>query len=135
MKIYYFFTFHSDSFCLLRHILLQDFFVFENDLEGTLVLRQPLDYETLSSFTVGIRAQDQGTPPQITDTVLQVNVVDADDQNPRFFDDRYTAHLPDPPTQVNMINLIFIVIEASMAKDYFNHRSHKMDTAEMHSPI
>lgn len=75
--------------------------MFENDLEGTLVLRQPLDYETLSSFTVGIRAQDQGTPPQITDTILHVNVVDADDQNPRFLDERYTAYLPDPPSKVS----------------------------------
>lgn len=37
--------------------ILQDFFVFANALEGTLVLRKPLDYETLSNFSVGIRAQ------------------------------------------------------------------------------
>lgn len=49
---------------------------------------------------MGIRAQDQGTPPQITDTLLHVNVVDADDQNPKFLDDRYNAFLPEPPTQV-----------------------------------
>jgi len=41
---------------LLRR-LLQDFFVFVNGLEGTLVLRKALDYETLSNFTIGIRAQ------------------------------------------------------------------------------
>lgn len=37
--------------------LLQDYFVFVNGLEGTLVLRKALDYETLSNFTIGIRAQ------------------------------------------------------------------------------
>jgi hypothetical protein len=35
----------------------QDYFVFVNGLEGTLLLRMPLDYETLSNFSVDIRAQ------------------------------------------------------------------------------
>ncbi|KAJ9600573.1 hypothetical protein L9F63_026289, partial [Diploptera punctata] len=42
---------------------------------------------------------DQGSPPQRSDTILYVNVIDADDQNPRFYDDRYTAVLPENPTQ------------------------------------
>lgn len=37
--------------------IFQDYFVFVNGLEGTLVLRKALDYETLSNFTIGIRAQ------------------------------------------------------------------------------
>ncbi|PSN55988.1 hypothetical protein C0J52_02158 [Blattella germanica] len=77
----------------------EDYFVFVNGLEGTLLLRKPLDYEALSNFSVAIRAQDQGSPPQRSDTILYVNVIDADDQNPRFYDDRYTAQLPDNPTQ------------------------------------
>lgn len=36
---------------------MQDHFVFVNGLEGTLVLRKPLDYETLPNFTLTIRAQ------------------------------------------------------------------------------
>lgn len=60
-----------------------DFFEFENELEGTLVLKKPLDYETLRTFDVNIRAQDHGDPPKSTDTVLTVYVVDADDQNPK----------------------------------------------------
>lgn len=63
-------------------------------LEGTLVLRKPLDYETLKNFTVTLRAQDQGTPPQFSDTTLDVVVMDADDQNPRFLQESYTAELP-----------------------------------------
>lgn len=35
----------------------QDYFVFVNALEGTLVLRKSLDYETLTNFSVDIRAQ------------------------------------------------------------------------------
>lgn len=73
-------------------------------MEGTLVLRKSLDYETLPAFSVGLRAQDHGNPPRSSDTVLHVNVIDADDQNPRFFDDRYTAILPNPPIKVSKRN-------------------------------
>ncbi|XP_066156678.1 cadherin EGF LAG seven-pass G-type receptor 2 [Euwallacea fornicatus] len=73
-----------------------DFFEFENELEGTLVLKKPLDYETLRSFDVNIRAQDHGDPPKSADTVLTVHVMDADDQNPRFLDDRYLSVITDP---------------------------------------
>ncbi|XP_015587914.1 protocadherin Fat 4 [Cephus cinctus] len=71
-----------------------DYFVFVNALEGTLVLRKPLDYETLSNFSVGIRAQDQGSPPQSSETTLFVNVIDADDQNPAFLNDQYRVVIP-----------------------------------------
>uniref|UniRef100_A0A1B6EHK3 Cadherin domain-containing protein n=2 Tax=Cuerna arida TaxID=1464854 RepID=A0A1B6EHK3_9HEMI len=76
-----------------------DYFVFINELEGTIVLRKPLDYEALSNFTIGIRAQDQGNPPQYSDTQVHVNVIDADDQNPKFVDERYSAIVPDQATQ------------------------------------
>ncbi|XP_043285422.1 protocadherin-like wing polarity protein stan [Venturia canescens] len=74
--------------------LNSDYFVFVNALEGTLVLRKPLDYEVLSNFSVGIRAQDQGNPPQSSVTTLFVNVVDADDQNPAFLNDQYKIIIP-----------------------------------------
>nr|CAD7397929.1 unnamed protein product [Timema cristinae] len=76
-----------------------EYFVFVNGLEGTLLLRKPLDYELLSNFSITLRAQDQGVPAQYSDTTLYVNVIDADDQNPRFFDDRYMAVFPENPTQ------------------------------------
>ncbi|XP_065333277.1 cadherin EGF LAG seven-pass G-type receptor 1 isoform X1 [Cloeon dipterum] len=82
-----------------------DYFVFVNGLEGTLVLRKGLDYENLTNFTVTLRAQDQGNPPQVTDTALFVNVIDADDQNPRFYDDRYMAVVPDRPLQGTELQL------------------------------
>jgi hypothetical protein len=41
----------------------QDYFVFVNGLEGTLLLRKPLDYEALSNFTVAIRAQVRKLTP------------------------------------------------------------------------
>jgi hypothetical protein len=42
---------------LIKINLMQDIFIFANALEGTLVLRKPLDYENISNFSVQIRAQ------------------------------------------------------------------------------
>ncbi|KAL1140379.1 hypothetical protein AAG570_000311 [Ranatra chinensis] len=83
-----------------------DYFVFVNGLEGTIVLRKPLDYETLPNFTLAIRAQDQGNPPKYSDTLLYVNVIDADDQNPRFLDERYSAILPDHAPQGTRLRIL-----------------------------
>ncbi|XP_030244485.1 protocadherin Fat 1 isoform X3 [Drosophila navojoa] len=67
---------------------------FLNPLEGTLVLKKALDYEQLQNFTVKLRAQDQGTPPRHSDTLLRVVITDADDQNPKFLRESYSAELP-----------------------------------------
>ncbi|KAM3957112.1 LOW QUALITY PROTEIN: protocadherin Fat 4-like Cad96Ca [Aphomia sociella] len=72
-----------------------EYFGFANELDSVLMVKKPLDYETLSNFTVTLRAQDQGTPPLHNDTQLHVEVLDADDQNPKFTHDHYTAVLPD----------------------------------------
>lgn len=71
-----------------------DYVQFVSPLEGTLVLRKALDYETLKNFTVKLRAQDQGTPPKFSDTTLRVVITDADDQNPKFLREAYTGELP-----------------------------------------
>lgn len=67
---------------------------FVNPLEGTLQLKKTLDFEILKNFTVKLRAQDQGNPPKFSDTFLRVFIIDADDQNPRFEYESYTAELP-----------------------------------------
>lgn len=66
---------------------------FASPLEGTLILSGQLDYETLPKFWISIRAQDQGNPPNTAMTKVNVQVIDADDQNPRFEMDKYTAIL------------------------------------------
>lgn len=58
------------------------------------MLRKPLDYETNRNFTLTLRAQDQGNPPRYSDTTLDVIIIDADDQNPKFLRDSYWAELP-----------------------------------------
>lgn len=71
-----------------------DYVAFVTPLEGTLVLKKALDYETLKNFTIKLRAQDQGTPPKFSDTVLKILVTDADDQNPKFIRESYRGELP-----------------------------------------
>ena len=75
-----------------------DFVAFQNPLEGKVILTKSLDFEKLQMFTVKIVAQDQGSPPQYNETSLVINVLDADDQNPAFYFERYTALLPEAPT-------------------------------------
>lgn len=71
-----------------------DYVSFVTPLEGTLVLRKPLDYETVKNFTLVLRAEDQGKPPKYSDTTLDVVLIDADDQNPKFSRDSYRADWP-----------------------------------------
>ncbi|RWS07195.1 protocadherin Fat 4-like protein [Dinothrombium tinctorium] len=68
---------------------------FESQLGGNLILTAPLDFETLPKFWLSIRCQDQGEPPNVATTTVTVNVLDADDQNPHFLDDKYTGKLPE----------------------------------------
>lgn len=71
-----------------------DYVDFVNPLEGTLQLKKSLDYEQLRNYTVKLRAQDQGNPPKFSDTFLRVFITDADDQNPKFSHESYTAEFP-----------------------------------------
>ena len=71
-----------------------DYVAFENPLEGNLVLTKSLDYETMRSLSLSIEAKDQGAPPMSTQSLLTINVIDADDQNPAFLYERYDALLP-----------------------------------------
>ncbi|KOC60048.1 Protocadherin-like wing polarity protein stan, partial [Habropoda laboriosa] len=89
-----------------------DYFVFVNALEGTLVLRKPLDYETLANFSVDIRAQDQGNPPKSSTTTLYVNVIDADDQNPAFQSDQYKIIIPRHVTTRRILKVELTPIKA-----------------------
>ncbi|XP_061708283.1 protocadherin beta-16 isoform X1 [Cydia pomonella] len=81
-----------------------EYFGFANELDSVLIVKQALDYEALSNFTVTLRAQDQGRPPLHNDTTLFVEVLDADDQNPKFTHDHYTALLPDDAVEGTILN-------------------------------
>ena len=76
-----------------------EYLAIENPLEGKIMLTKSLDFETLQLFSVKLVAQDQGSPPQYNETTIVINVLDADDQNPAFYFERYSAILPSAPTR------------------------------------
>ncbi|CAG9761162.1 unnamed protein product [Ceutorhynchus assimilis] len=56
-----------------------------DSLSGDVTLVKPLDYETLRSYRLVIRAQDGGSPARSNTTQLLVNVKDVNDNAPRFY--------------------------------------------------
>ena len=106
---------------------------FESTLGGALLLDSPLDFETQPRVQVQIKACDQGEPPncateQASMTMMvstfhlsnmfaslnqvTINVQDADDQNPRFVDEKYSAWLPEKNRVGDKLDLFPRVIKA-----------------------
>ena len=55
-----------------------------NHLTGEVFLIRPLDYEQTTSYSLNISAFDRGQPPQSSSVLLKINVLDANDNAPRF---------------------------------------------------
>jgi len=64
---------------------------FEVDSDGRVTLLKSLDYEDVAHIKVKLIAKDQGSPAQVSQTFINLNVLDADDQNPAFDQNRYEA--------------------------------------------
>jgi len=62
-------------------------------ISGLVTLRGSLDYETQTSFTITIVAQDQGNPSMSTAINLRVNVLDQLESAPTFTRDVYSVSL------------------------------------------
>ena len=56
-------------------------------------IEQPLDYESLREYVLLIEAQDGGSPPLSSTTMVKVNVTDANDNAPVFSQEIYQATL------------------------------------------
>lgn len=56
-----------------------------DSLSGEISLVKPLDYETLRSYRLVIRAQDGGSPSRSNTTQVLINVKDVNDNAPRFY--------------------------------------------------
>ncbi|XP_038610870.1 protocadherin Fat 1 [Tachyglossus aculeatus] len=52
--------------------------------KGHVILTGPLDRETVSGYTLTIRASDNGQPPRITTTTANIDVSDVNDNPPLF---------------------------------------------------
>ena len=67
---------------------------FPSPLEGRLLLDKALDFESHPELEVVVEARDQGAPILRSRATLVITVLDADDQNPAFLEEHYTAVLP-----------------------------------------
>ena len=50
-----------------------------------------LDRETTSSYSLHIRAQDHGSPARMSETVIDIQVLDVNDNAPHFDESTYQA--------------------------------------------
>nr|XP_048293531.1 protocadherin Fat 2 [Myodes glareolus] len=78
-----------------------------NPKKGKLQVAKALDWEQTPSYSLRIRATDSGQPPLHEDTEVAVEVVDVNDNPPRFFQLNYsTAVQENSPIGVKVLQLI-----------------------------
>ncbi|XP_055380293.1 protocadherin-like wing polarity protein stan [Condylostylus longicornis] len=77
-----------------------------DSMNGDVTLVKPLDYESVRSYRLVIRAQDGGSPSRSNTTQLLVNVIDANDNAPRFYTSQFQeAVLESVPVGYNIIRV------------------------------
>ncbi|XP_055704133.1 protocadherin-like wing polarity protein stan [Phlebotomus papatasi] len=77
-----------------------------DSLSGDVTLVKPLDYENVRSYRLVIRAQDGGSPSRSNTTQLLVNVLDANDNAPRFYTSQFQeAVLESVPVGYNIVRV------------------------------
>ncbi|KAM5298302.1 protocadherin Fat 2 [Ctenodactylus gundi] len=75
--------------------------------KGELQVAKPLDWEQTPSYSLKLRATDSGQPPLHEDTDVNVQVVDVNDNPPRFFQLNYsTAVQENSPLGSNVLQLV-----------------------------
>ena len=52
------------------------------ELSGRLKVQEPLDMETKQKFKLTVTATDKGTPPLSTETFVEIQIVDVNDNYP-----------------------------------------------------
>ncbi|KAK7479931.1 hypothetical protein BaRGS_00028839, partial [Batillaria attramentaria] len=60
-----------------------------NSMTGQIFLMDPLDYETDTKYSLTVRAEDQGTTKRRQTATVHIQVIDVNDNAPRFISDRY----------------------------------------------
>ncbi|KAK0418966.1 hypothetical protein QR680_013879 [Steinernema hermaphroditum] len=64
-------------------------------LTGQVLLAASLDYESVKSYKLRIKAQDQGMPPRSSAITVILNVIDVNDNAPLFEKHLYTSEVPE----------------------------------------
>ncbi|XP_037826241.1 protocadherin-like wing polarity protein stan isoform X1 [Lucilia sericata] len=77
-----------------------------DSMSGDVSLVKPLDYESVRSYRLVIRAQDGGSPSRSNTTQLLVNVLDTNDNAPRFYTSQFQESvLENVPVGYNIIRV------------------------------
>lgn len=77
-----------------------------DSMNGDVTLVKPLDYESVRSYRLVIRAQDGGSPSKSNTTQLLVNVLDSNDNTPRFYTSQFQeAVLESVPVGYNIVRV------------------------------
>ncbi|XP_078609705.1 protocadherin Fat 4-like isoform X2 [Branchiostoma floridae x Branchiostoma japonicum] len=74
-----------------------------DETSGVVYVADTLDRETLGTYTLAIRATDQGTTARTADVTLSVTVDDVNDNSPVCSPDVYTATLPEDTSQGTLV--------------------------------
>ena len=72
-----------------------------------LIINKKLDYETIRSYDLLIKAYDGGTPPNVGSMHVIVNVIDANDNQPIFNISRYYARVAENATAGSTVLQVF----------------------------
>ncbi|KAM7293930.1 protocadherin-like wing polarity protein stan, partial [Ixodes scapularis] len=66
-----------------------------DSLTGSVTVLSPLDYESARSYRLVVRVQDGGTPSRSNTTQLLVNVLDINDNDPKFYTSLFHETVPE----------------------------------------
>ncbi|KAG8142795.1 hypothetical protein E2320_005992 [Naja naja] len=73
---------------------------------GTITTLMELDYEDQASYTLAITAQDNGIPQKSDTTYVEILILDANDNAPRFLRDRYLGSVfEDVPLSTSVLQV------------------------------
>ena len=88
-----------------------------NHLSGQITVDSPLDFETKTKFKFLVRGVDSGDPQRTGTCILVVNVVDVNDNAPRFDQvDGYTFNTPENCTENSFLGKVRATDEDSSAQ-------------------
>ncbi|KAH9489090.1 hypothetical protein Btru_057743 [Bulinus truncatus] len=74
-----------------------------NSTDGSLTLQKPLDYESVKSYTVVVRATDGGNPSRSSTATVAIAVKDVNDNAPKFSPGAVELNLPSTTPALSLI--------------------------------
>ncbi|XP_050003178.1 protocadherin Fat 1 isoform X3 [Alexandromys fortis] len=76
-------------------------------VRGEVKVTKPLDRETISGYTLTVQAADNGSPPRVNTTTVNIDVSDVNDNAPLFSRDNYSVIIQEnKPVGVSVLKLV-----------------------------